>query len=84
MFLLYNSSILPQRTIGRDCLFGHGGPGACILGELTTGQNSIVGANAVVTRDVPENSIVGGIPVKLIRTIEPGQLDVLEGRLRGD
>jgi len=60
------------------------GPGARILGELTIGQNSIVGANAVVTRDVPENSIVGGIPAKLIRTIEPGQLDVLEGRLRGE
>ena len=36
--------------------------GACVLGPVTIGENSIVGANAVVTKDVPANSLVYGNP----------------------
>lgn len=41
-------------------------PGAKIIGKVVVGANSIVGANAVVTKDIPENSIVGGVPAKII------------------
>jgi acetyltransferase-like isoleucine patch superfamily enzyme len=41
-----------------------------ILSGVTIGANSIVGANSVVTKDVPSNSIVGGVPAKLIKTIQ--------------
>jgi serine O-acetyltransferase len=37
------------------------GTGAKILGKITVGKNSIIGANAVVTKDVPPNSIVVGV-----------------------
>lgn len=37
--------------------------GACVLGPITIGKGSIIGANAVVTRDVPPNSIAVGSPV---------------------
>lgn len=36
--------------------------GACVLGPITIGEGSIVGANAVVIKDVPPNSIAVGIP----------------------
>jgi serine O-acetyltransferase len=40
--------------------------GAKILGPVTIGRNSVIGANAVVTRDVPPNSVMAGIPAKRI------------------
>jgi acetyltransferase-like isoleucine patch superfamily enzyme len=46
------------------------GAGATILPGVTVGENSIVAAGAVVNKDVPDNSIVGGIPAKLIKVIE--------------
>lgn len=44
--------------------------GAIILSNVRIGKNSIIGANAVVTRDIPDNSIVGGIPAKIIKKIK--------------
>lgn len=46
------------------------GDKATILAGVRIGFASIVGANAVVTKDVPAYSIVGGIPAKVLRTIE--------------
>lgn len=43
------------------------GAGAVLLGPVRIGYNSIIGANAVVTKDVPENVIVGGVPAKVIK-----------------
>lgn len=45
------------------------GGSAVILPGVTIGKNAIVGAGAVVTKDVPANSIVGGNPAKVIRMI---------------
>ncbi|TMN77037.1 MULTISPECIES: serine acetyltransferase [unclassified Pseudoalteromonas] len=44
--------------------------GARILGGITIGNNVIIGANSVVIRDVPPNSIVAGVPAKIIKTID--------------
>ena len=43
------------------------GSSATILCGVTIGENAIVGAGAVVTKDVPPNSVVAGVPAKLIR-----------------
>jgi acetyltransferase-like isoleucine patch superfamily enzyme len=43
------------------------GAGATILPGVTVGENSIVAAGAVVNKDVPDNTIVGGVPAKLLR-----------------
>jgi len=45
------------------------GAGASILLGVTIGENSIVAAGAVVSSDVPDNTVVVGIPAKIIRTI---------------
>jgi len=46
------------------------GAGATILPGVTIGENAIVAAGAVVHKDVPANTIVGGIPAKLIKEID--------------
>ena len=45
------------------------GAGATILQGVTIGENAVVAAGAVVSKDVPDNTIAGGIPAKIIRTI---------------
>jgi acetyltransferase-like isoleucine patch superfamily enzyme len=46
------------------------GSGSTILANVTIGENAIVGAGCVVTKDVPANSIVAGNPARLLRRIE--------------
>jgi acetyltransferase-like isoleucine patch superfamily enzyme len=46
------------------------GSGATLLCNLTVGENAIVGAGSVVTRDVPPNAIVAGNPAKQLRSID--------------
>ena len=60
-----------QRQVKRhptlsDCVVV--GSGAQILGPVMIGANAKVGANAVVTKDVPENSVMVGIPAKNVGT----------------
>lgn len=46
------------------------GSGATILSNVVIGENAIVGAGSVVTRDVPANAIVAGSPARVLRYIE--------------
>jgi serine O-acetyltransferase len=50
-------------TIGNNVYIG---PGAKIIGKIHIGNNVAIGANCVVTRDVPDNSVVVGIPGRVI------------------
>ncbi len=46
------------------------GSNATILQGVTIGDNAVVAAGAVVTKDVPENTVVGGVPAKFIKSIK--------------
>jgi len=46
------------------------GSGATILSHVTVGENAIIGAGSVVTKDVPANTIIAGNPARFIRKLE--------------
>jgi acetyltransferase-like isoleucine patch superfamily enzyme len=46
------------------------GSGTTVLSNVTIGENAIVGAGSVVTKDVPANAVVAGNPARLKRYIE--------------
>jgi acetyltransferase-like isoleucine patch superfamily enzyme len=66
-----------QGIYKRDVRIAHNvwiGYGACVLRGVTIGENSIVGTNSVVTKDVPENAVVAGVPAQLLRMREAPRL----------
>ncbi len=49
------------------------GSGSTILSKVTVGENAIVGAGSVVTKDIPPNTVVAGNPARVLRYIEQSQ-----------
>ena len=49
------------------------GTGATILYNVKIGPNVIVAAGSVVTKDVPDHAVVGGVPAKILRWLDPGE-----------
>jgi acetyltransferase-like isoleucine patch superfamily enzyme len=59
-----------QGIYKRDVRVGNNvwmGYGACVLRGVTIGDNAIVGTSTVVTKDVPDNAVVAGIPARVLR-----------------
>jgi acetyltransferase-like isoleucine patch superfamily enzyme len=65
--------IRAQGIYKRGVRVGHNvwiGYGACILRGATVGDNSVIGTSAVVTKTVPANAVLGGVPARVIRRRE--------------
>ena len=87
--VIHSKSIIGDNcVIGQNVTIGgregHGGPpvignnvfistGACLIGDFIVGDNSVIGANAVVINDVKPNSVVAGVPAKIIRLNVPNE-----------
>ena len=59
--------------IEQGCWIGHGAAIVCSQGELVIGRNSVVAANALVTRSFPPNSVIVGNPARLARQFDPAK-----------
>ena len=66
--------MLHSCEIGDNSLIGIG---AVVLGRAKIGKNCLIGANTLITegKEIPDNSLVMGQPGKVVRTLEPGQIE---------
>ena len=75
-----NCFVRPGVVLGRKSVYSGGsqrigdnvefGAGAKCIGDILIGNNVTIGANAVVTHDVPDNCIVAGVPAKIIKYVK--------------
>jgi len=61
--------------IGDNVLLG---AGANVLGPVTVGDNSIIGANSVVIKDIPKNSVAVGVPAKVVKEVDEPYPETME------
>jgi len=69
--------------IGQGSWIARGATIICPKGELTIGRNCVVAANSVVTRSIPDYSLVAGLPARIIRQYDPETKTWRIGRTRG-
>jgi serine O-acetyltransferase len=74
-FVSIGGRIAPANPVIEDdvVIGGH----AMILGDITVGRGAVIGANAVVIKDVPPNAIMAGPPAQLVRTTPNGGKEYL-------
>jgi serine O-acetyltransferase len=80
--------VLNRREVTRKPTIGNRveiGAGACILGAVTVGDDSVIGPNSVVLRDVPAGSVVMGVPARQAALkVESASAPAAEGQMPTD
>lgn len=69
-----NIDLIKPIKIGNNVFIGSN---ATIMPGVIIGNNVVVGASSVVTRNIPDNVVVGGIPAKIIKTVEEYEEKIL-------
>ena len=59
-------------TVGNNVWFG---AGVTVLGGVTIGDNTVIAAGSVVTRDIPANCLAAGVPCRVIREVNEKDRD---------
>jgi acetyltransferase-like isoleucine patch superfamily enzyme len=73
-----DAAVIDQPRTSRGIVLGDDvwlGTGAKVLDGVRIGSHAVVGANAVVTADLPEAAIAAGVPARVLRRREPGPLE---------
>ncbi|MBD3180256.1 MAG: hypothetical protein GF417_12160 [Candidatus Latescibacteria bacterium] len=68
-------NIYRRVLVGSNVFIGYR---AQIMPGVTVGDNVVIAAGSVVTRDIPDNSVVGGVPAEVIKSLESYEAKVLE------
>jgi acetyltransferase-like isoleucine patch superfamily enzyme len=68
--------------IEEGCWIGFGVAVICDKGELVIGKNSVIGANSLLTRSVPPNSVVSGNPGRVVKQFDPVRGDWVLGTVK--
>ena len=90
---VFHTDLDAPLTIGKDCTVGHKailhgctigdnsliGMGATVLNHARIGRNCIIGANALIAegKEIPDNSLVVGMPGKVVRTLDEASAQAL-------
>ncbi|MGX1305551.1 carbonic anhydrase/acetyltransferase-like protein (isoleucine patch superfamily) [Amorphus suaedae] len=90
---VFHTDLDAPLTIGKDCTVGHKailhgctigdnsliGMGATVLNHARIGRNCIIGANALIAegKEIPDNSLVVGMPGKVVRTLDEASAEAL-------
>ena len=80
----HDYNVLPVSSVGvnKSIVVGDDvwiGTAAIILPGVTIGDGAVVAAGAVVAKDVPQDCVVGGVPARLIKQLEPRQVRLERG-----
>jgi acetyltransferase-like isoleucine patch superfamily enzyme len=74
-YLDISRPVIEQGITGRGIVIEDGawiGAGACVLDGVRIGAGAVIGANAVVSQDVPPHSVAVGVPARVVRQLAPG------------
>ncbi|WP_319005544.1 hypothetical protein [Metabacillus litoralis] len=64
---IYENQEITYPIVGKNALIG---TGAKILGPVVVGDNVQIGAGSIVLNNIPDNSVVIGVPAKIVRTLD--------------